>query len=475
MSCISFKLVKGKLFIFTAFLAFSSCLNSVVSAQNTNDILNLLVSGKTISEDQADSLRAEYAIKQQANLPDKKFQIDAEYRIRTEYRDGYQQMRNDTTSAAFFTGQRSRINLSYTNSNRFSSMLSIQDVRVWGQQDPRSSTASTLQVFEAWVEPRITPDLSVRLGRQRLVYDNQRLFSDNNWRTASVSYDAACIKFNNDKIASDLVIAYNQNSERVRGSEYTPTGFTSFKFLLMHYFRTRIVANTTLTLINAADGFEPAANENIKLRYTNGGRLEWENGNFYATVASWYQWGKLTNGKTIKAWYAQPEFKLSNAGKFQFRLGAEFFSGNETGSASDADNSFVPLFGSGHAFNGSLDLFTKFPADVAGYGFVNPYLFINYALSSKLDLRADFHYFATLETPVISETSLNKYLGFENDLLLVWKPGSTTRIETGISYASLTEDCEKLKKAQSGSHELTPLFFYVAFTFKPVLFTHIFK
>ena len=459
-------------FLSTAFFLLSFQLQ----AQNTNDILNLLVANRTISEEQADSIRAEAAIKQQNSLPDKKFQIDAEYRIRPEYREGYQQMRNDTASAATFTGQRTRLNISYSNSNTFSSMISIQDIRVWGQQDPRSVTPSTLQLFEGWAEPRITPDLSVRLGRQRLVYDNQRLFSDNNWRTGAASYDAVCFKYNNDKITTDLVGAFNQSSERLLGTDFAPVGFTSFKLLVMNYLKAKIFTNTILTLINAGDGFQATDDkEKIYMRYTDGGRIEYEKGNIYATVASYYQWGKLVSGKDVSAWYVQPEIKLSKISIFQFRLGAEIFSGTDAKTPKTEDHSFVPLLGSGHSFNGSLDLFTRFPNDVAGFGFVNPYLFVNCAFSTKFDLRLDFHYFATMETPVINKVTLSKYMGLETDILLSWKPNTFTRVETGFSIAELTEDCETLKKAQPGSHLLSPYFFYVALNFKPVLFTQIFK
>jgi hypothetical protein len=458
--------------ILTCFLSISSLLH----AQSSNDILNLLVANKSVTEEQADSIRAEAAIKQQSSLPDKKFQIDAEYRIRPEYREGYQQMRNDTTSAASFTGQRTRISFGYFNSNKFSSLITIQDIRVWGQQDPRSVTPSTLQLFEGWAEPHITPDLSVRLGRQKLIYDNQRLFADNNWRTGAASYDAVTFKYNNDKIATDLVGAFNQSSERLRGTDFAPVGFTSFKLLIMSYLKTKIFTNTTLTLINSGDGFQATDNpEKINMRYTDGGRIEYEKGKFYATVASYYQWGTLVSGKKVSAWYVQPEIKLNKISIFQFRLGAEVFSGTASETPKDEDHSFVPLLGSGHTFNGSLDLFTRFPNDVAGFGFVNPYFFVNCTLSPKFDLRVDFHYFATMETPVINKVTLNKYMGFENDLLLGWKPNSYTRIEAGFSYAFLSEDCEILKKAQPGSHLLSPYFFYVSIGFKPVLFTQMFK
>jgi len=447
-----------------------------LKAQSTNDILNLLVANKSISEEQADSIRAEYAVKQQDMLPDKKFQIDAEYRMRPEFRDGYAQMRNDTTSAASFISQRTRLSFGYSNSNTFSSLVTIQDIRVWGQQDPRSATPSTLQLFEGWVEPKFTPEFSVRIGRQRLVYDNQRLFSDNNWRTGAASYDAVCFKYNNEKIVSDLVGIFNQSSERLRGTDFAPVGFSSFKLLVMNYLRFKIVNNTIVTFINSGDGFQATDNaEKINMRYTNGGRIEYEKDKFYATLASYYQWGKLVSGKNVKAWYVQPEIKLSKISKFQFRLGAELFSGTASNTPGNTDHSFTPLLGSGHSFNGSLDLFTKFPADVAGFGFVNPYLFVSCNFSPKVDMRVDFHYFSTIETPVVNHTSLNKYMGVENDLLLGWKANSFTRVELGFSYAVMSKDYELLKKAEPGSHNLNPYFVYMSFSFKPVLFTHLFK
>lgn len=446
------------------------------TAQSSNDILNLLISNKSISEEQADSVRAEYAIKQQNNLPDKKFQVDIEYRMRSEYRDGYQQLRNDTTKAAFFTAQRTRLNLSYSNTGRFLSYISVQDIRVWGQQDPRSSTPSTLQFFEGWVEPVLTPELSIRMGRQRLSYDNQRLFSENNWRTAAVSHDAICIKYNNDKLVSDLVAAYNQNSERLRGTDYTPSGFSNYKLLVIYYLKTNIFQNTTLTLLNSGDGYQSTENaEKLKMRYTNGGRIEYQNKNIYATVAAYYQWGKLVSNKKINSWYFQPELKISNVGKFQLRVGAEFLSGTANSTTANEDHSFVPLYGSGHSFNGSLDLITKFPSDVSGYGLINPYMSVIYQFNSKFEIRADIHYFRTMENAFLKNVKLKNNIGLENDWLISWKPNSITRIEGGFSTAVLSEDFEILRKAQQGAHKLNPYYAYISVSFKPVLFTQLFK
>ncbi|MCX6260833.1 MAG: hypothetical protein NTY95_08345 [Bacteroidia bacterium] len=143
--------------------------------QSANDILNVLVEQKTITQDKADSIRADYSIKQQTVLPDKKLRIDAEFRPRTEFRNGYQQLRNDTTTAAFFTNQRIRLSANYIYDNRFAMQFSIQDLRVWGQQlqscmdlyksDLQTSTTGTkFQIIfkndkENYFNPIINPGL----------------------------------------------------------------------------------------------------------------------------------------------------------------------------------------------------------------------------------------------------------------------------------------------------------------------------
>ena len=58
------------------FLIILQC--GIVFGQSTNDILNVLIANKTITQQQADSLRAEAAIKQQETDANKKiFPVNA--------------------------------------------------------------------------------------------------------------------------------------------------------------------------------------------------------------------------------------------------------------------------------------------------------------------------------------------------------------------------------------------------------------
>jgi len=442
--------------------------------QSSSDILNVLVEQNTISQGKADSLRAEYSIKQQSSLPDKKLRIDAEFRSRTEFRNGYQQLRNDSSTGALFTNQRLRLSANYVFDNRFMMQVSVQDLRVWGQQDPRS-TSATLQLFEGWAEAYITNKLSVRIGRQRLIYDNQRLFAENDWRLSAAVHDAINFRFYGPKLSSELALAFNQSDERYFGTDYAPSGFTNYKFLAVNYLRYKANDYFILTALNSTDGYQDKLNpDKINLRYTPGGRVEFESDNLYITVSGYFQGGKNSSGKDLSAWYLQPEIRYTSSRNFVARFGAEFFSGSNNSTADNKDHSFVPLYGVAHRFNGSMDLITKFPADVAGAGLVNPYLFIIQPLFTKIDVRADFHTFHLQQDYyTIDDIKINRYLGFENDFLITYKPNAVTKVDLGVSYMLPTESFEIVKNSGNSRYNLT--WIYLSLTFKPQLLNLNFK
>lgn len=463
-------------------------------AQTNDDILNLLIQKGAISQKDADSLRAETAIKEQETPKDKSFTIAAELRTRTEYRNGYRNLipASDTAVPAFFTTQRTRLSFTYEQKNKFILHTSIQDVRVWGQADPRSNNAS-LQVFEAYGEVFLpNPKFSIKLGRQKVALDNQRLFAENDWRVNAAAHDAVNLRYTADKLSSELIFAFNQtssnngqinqpNGEPIFGTTYNP-GFTTYKALGVHYLKYKIGNLFTLTTINTADGYQkPKSREGIYFRYTDGGRLEFEKGKWYATTSGYFQSGKNTAGKNINAWYAQPEVKYNNPDNFSVRLGAEVFSGDNGEKPDASDHNFVALYGVAHRFNGNMDFFTNFPGDFNNAGLLNPYLFFTKNIGKKIQFRSDFHWFYSENTFVnkvkygtqtIPETIPN-YLGFENDLGIVYTPKPYIKMDLGFSYAIVEQSMAIIKKG--GNSDYTPTWAYLSVTFKPQLFKTAFK
>jgi len=449
--------------LFFQAMLWSSCL----VGQTTDELMKLLTEKGLLKVAEADSLRADAALARQNTLPQNQFILTMEYRPRAEMRHGYQQLPADTAVAAFFTGQRTRLSMGYEFSNKLVIAFSVQDLRIWGSHDPKG-TEGTVQVFEAWAEPRITPEWSVRVGRQRLSYDNQRLFSENNWRIGGAVHDAAVVKYEGSQLTVHLAGAFNQTSDPLSGTDYRPTGFSNYKSLLMNYIQYRASGTVTLTAINAADGWQDNINpEKIHQRITSGGRVDYKSGRLGGYMGAWYQYGHNPKGIKTSAWYMNPEISFT-AEPFLIRAGAELFSGNEP-DATTTDHAFTPLYGSGHAFNGAMDLITRFPSDVGGAGLINPYLFLQWMISKTLALRTDFHGFRLQHRYIKSAEADTRWLGFETDWIVQYKPNNFTSLELGVCAASVTETFELIKSAQAGSHERIPYFAYFALTIKPTV------
>ncbi|MDX2247787.1 MAG: alginate export family protein [Bacteroidia bacterium] len=398
------------------------------------------------------------------------FSIGLEFRPRTEFRNGYRQIRRDTTHAAVFTEGRSRLYLNYERKG-FIFHTSIQDVRIWGQYDPRS-TEGTLQVFEAYVEPTLKKGLSVRIGRQKIMYDNQRLFAQNDWRQTAGAHDGVRFMYKKKTFEGDLIGVFNQEKgahERFFETDFSP-GFSNYKILLANFLRYK-TGKITLTAINASDAFQDA--DDIHLthwRFTSGGRIEYTQKKVYLTLAAYYQYGKTPKGENLSAGYIQPEVQFKDNKHWTLRLGAEVFSGDDGRNPDNTSHSFDALYGVNHRFLGSMDFFTRFPDDFNNAGIVAPYLFVFYDVNKKLTLRADGHLFYSQNhfVPEGDYLPIRKYLGFENDLLLRYRPNSYTEIDLGYSYAIVTESMEYIRKG--GNSDLFQSWAFLMITFKPELF-----
>jgi len=227
-----------------------------------------------------------------------------------------------------------------------------------------------------------------------------------------------------------------------------------------------------LTTINTMDGSQSAYNPKTTYqRFTSGGRLELQTYNWYLTTAAYYQYGKDSSGKKLSAFYIQPEIKYSTK-TLAIRLGMEYLSGQD--SSSSKDNNFVPLYGVAHRFMGNLDLFTTFPSDVKNGGLINPYLFFQYT-KNKWNVRLENHlFYSHTGTAFKGMPTNNKYLGFENDWRINFKPTPIIDLEYGFCWASVTNSMIEVKNSIKSSADIdkyskTPYWSYLSIKITPVI------
>ncbi len=438
----------------------------------------------TASPSPLDTLKKPAAdtVKKAPEAPKTTLTFGLDLRTRFEWRDGYKSIPTADTSSAFFINQRTRFNIDY-KSKGLDVFLSLQDARVWGQQDPRegqtgvststsntvsSSTTAPLYLFEAYAEPHFGDKFSIRIGRQRIIYDNQRLFAENDWRLPGNSHDAVRLIYNNKiNFTTELLGAFNQSAENTFTTRYSPL-VPNYKNLVVNYLNWKLTDKFTLTTINTMDGFQssnPARYNTTFERFTSGGRLEFTSYHWYLTFSGYYQYGKDSVGKKLGSYYYQPEIRYTG-GPLIVRLGLEYLSGSDSSTHPSKNKNFVPLYGVAHRFMGNIDLFATFPSDVNGAGLVNPYLFFQY-IKDKISLRIENHLFYSQSQFVYKGADQKKYLGFENDWRFNYKPGKITDLEIGFCWASITKSMTLIKR--SGDDKQTPLFAYVSLRLTPTL------
>lgn len=169
--------------------------------------------------------------------------LTGQLRVRTELRDGYGTLETIGNKPAFLTSQRARLNFHYLSS-RVIFHASLQDVRVWGADASTINNAdgARLGVHEAWGELVFANSadssfshspvqyFAVRIGRQELVYDDQRLLGNLDWLQQGRRHDAIVFKLLDHGWQADIGAAFNQNTDAVNynGTYYTPDNIPAY-------------------------------------------------------------------------------------------------------------------------------------------------------------------------------------------------------------------------------------------------------
>ncbi|PTT05832.1 hypothetical protein DBR27_08545 [Flavobacterium sp. HMWF030] len=224
--------------------------------------------------------------------------------------------------------------------------------------------------------------------------------------------------------------------------------------------------------MNAIDFLENTNSGKLYTRATAGGRIEFKTKHWYYTLNSYLQFGRNSKGQKLFAYYFQPEVKLSLL-KSTWRLGAEIISGSNPNISDNSSGDFDVLYGVTWKFNGNMNVFTRFPADVNGKGLVNPYLFAVFPLNNKLSLRSDFHLFYT-QYPLLNNLGqkMTKFLGYENDFSLKYLPVKELEINYAFSFYKSTNTMQYLPKIQDENKLAVWSYLMISYSFNAMNSKH---
>lgn len=394
--------------------------------------------------------------------------VDAELRPRFEYRHGFKTLFPDNENPAAFVSQRTRLNANYTT-EKLNFYLSLQDIRVWGDVPQlNSSDNNGLGIHQAWGEIRLDEKFSMKLGRQEISYDDQRIFGSVGWAQQARSHDAALLRFDNEKIKLDLGFAFNQAAENVVGTTLTtPNTYKSIQYAWLHKDWQKFQASF-LFLNNGMQFIDPINSGDNETRYsqTLGSHLIYKKGSFGINSNLYYQFGKDVANNDLSAYLIGLEGIYQPSQNWTLSLGGELQSGNDNGAPSNGKNkAFTPFYGTNHKFNGLMDYFYV-GNHGNNIGLLDIYFKAKLAMSQKSDLAMALHNFAS---PSEIAPNSSSQLGTEVDLVYSHSIDKNIALSGGYSHLFPSEGMEVLKNNFDGN---TNNWGWVMVTIKPTLFTN---
>lgn len=287
------------------------------------------------------------------------FSLEGELRPRTEYRNGFGGLIADDAEPGFGISTRARLKFGY-KAEGYNLYINLQDVMVWGEnrQILPDDENNSFAVFQAWAEINLGEGLTTKLGRQAIIYDDQRIFGGLDWAQQGRNHDAALLRYKKDKFMFDVGLAFNQDYDNPTGfissgNNYNTTGFFSYKTMQYAYLKNNWNSfSGSLLILN--NGFQEI--EDISNLQTIGTHLNYKKGTFGAAANLFLQTGKRQGAVDVKgAYLASLDFTLKASDKVTLGLGTEIISGNDADTGETG--AFFPLYGTNHKFNGFMDYF----------------------------------------------------------------------------------------------------------------------
>lgn len=403
------------------------------------------------------------------------FSINGQYMNRAEYRHGFSTLAAPDQEAAFFISQRARVmtSLKFQDAEIY---VSIQDIRTWGSTaNAAIDNAGLLSVHEAWVALPLNKKFALKMGRQEIAYDEDRIFGSLDWLMQARRHDAAIIRFY-DSASNTQVhagFAFNQDKEQLAGTIYTvPNNYKTFQYLYVNRPFGKI-KSSFLFLNNGVQIQKPNV---IPVEYTTvftqtfGPRLVYKESSnkLSGNVAFYYQTGTNNLNQSLSGYDLLAELAYDVNRNLSLTGGLEILSGTDQVNApAGRSRSFTPYYGTNHRFNGYMDYF--YVGNHINSVGLNDYYIKGLVKGAKTLFGAAMHLFyanASVENNDTPGAVSDSKLGTELDITVVHKLKPGISFQGGYSQMFATQTMAYLKDVTDG-HRQTNNWAYVMLILRP--------
>lgn len=228
---------------------------------------------------------------------------------------------------------------------------SFQEVFAFGDRQQIATAGNgNFRVQEAWADLLLGESSSLKVGRQPLSYDNQRILGGLGWAQQARTHDAVVYKYKKDKLSLDIGGSLNTTTDEVYNNSTLFT-YRDMLFLRLNHKGEKFnVSFLTLSNTYQNSNVDGATKSNLT---TYGLHMGYKAGALSLTSDLYMQEGERIGGVDVKGAYLASlglTYKLDKTNSLG--LSYEVISGKESDTAA-----FFPLYGTNHAFNGLMDRF----------------------------------------------------------------------------------------------------------------------
>ncbi len=370
-----------------------------------------------------------------------------EERLRGEWRENNFDFDNTTdalTDDAWLLS-RARLGIEWTPASWMRVMVQGQDTREFfsGRPDVLGLLGAegddAFDLRQGYIELGDPKRLSLRAGRQTLVYGDKRLISSAEWSNAGRTFDALRLHYERHDWWLD---AFTSSVVRFRDAEFnrsdwlTNGGDANQTFSGLYFSTTAL--NVQVTDLYALHLHDDIGTSFVTLGTRMKGDPEKLGGWDYAAEMA-MQFGDLQN-KNLTAFAGHWDLGYNwMKSPWQPRIGIEYSHASGDADTRDGEaGTFQNLFPTNHLYYGYLDLF-------AWQNVHNPAIHFSVQPHEKIKLMADYHGFwlantndswyraSFLNTTRPISPGASRFAGTELDLTMQWKASKHVEVQAGYS------------------------------------------
>lgn len=385
------------------------------------------------------------------------FTLDSDFMARGELRVGGNAASNTSAEgdfAAFILG-RARLAAHYQlqlkdAAPRLEVRMAAQYSGTWG------ASSSALTLYEGWLKAHWGKGFFAQLGRQPLSYDDQRIFGSDDWSMTGISHDGLKLGYDGARHKVHLFGAFNQNPSNISGGTYYTGGLQPYKGLAAlwyHWDLPWIPLGLSLIVTDIMMQGEKQEDNTVHHQQMAGAYLHFHPEKWSVEAAYYKQMGKEEHGIPIDAWMAGGKVKFTPTGRWAFRLGYDYLSGDTDfavppgGKVGMQHHSvirgFSSLYGSRHAFYGAMDFF-YLSAFYGGFtpGLQNAYAGATFKPLPALSIDLAYHFLAT----AAKLSNAEQPLGHELEISAEYRFKYGISLSLGYTFMRGTETMVILKR-----------------------------